>query len=107
MKKQLPPRAVAVDPGEVVVEQPPQPGLAARLPERRHDDLLDEVVDRPLQHLDLQRLLGLEVREQAALRQVHPRRQHAERQPLKADLAGQRPRPLDDLLLWSARPCSG
>src|SRR5262249_38084665 len=54
---------------------------------------------RPLEHLELQRLLGAEVGEQSALRQAHPRRQHTEGEPFEPHLAGQGERPLHDLLL--------
>src|SRR3954471_14241705 len=58
--------AVAVDPGEMEIEQAAHPRLAARLAERRRHHVLDEMVDGPLHHLDLQRLLRPEMGEQPA-----------------------------------------
>ena len=85
-------------PGQVVVEESHHPRLAAGLLERRHHDILNEVVDGPLQHVDLKRLLRLEMSEEAALREIQAGRQNAERHPLQADLTRQGESPLDDLL---------
>ena len=58
-------------PVEPAVEEGPDPRLSPRRGQRRPDDEVGEPLARPLERLELQRFLGLEVREQPAL--AHPR----------------------------------
>src|SRR5262249_54076168 len=74
------------------------PRLAARVAERRPDHGGDEAPHRFFEHRALQLLLRLEVREQAALRELELVGQHAERDALETDRARFAQRGVDDLL---------
>jgi hypothetical protein len=83
-------------PGEPALEERGQAGPAAGLPDGGLDDLVHESLGRRVEHLDLERLLGAEVREEPALGEVQLVGQASDRQPLEADLAGQARGPLQD-----------
>ncbi len=74
-----------VEPG---LEHGADPGFARRMVEGGADGPVAEALDGGAEHLQLQRLLGVEVGEQAALGQADPVGQATDGQVLEADAAG-------------------
>lgn len=72
------------------------PGLAPRGCESGLHDALDETSGRIFQDLKLQRFLGLEMGEEAALGKIEILREPADAQSLETDLAGEADRVLED-----------
>ena len=79
-------------PGEPVVDERADAGLAARLLERGHHDERDEARHGLLEDGDLQVLLRREVREEAALRHADVLGELADGEALEPDLRGERER---------------
>src|SRR5882672_9547208 len=77
------PAGQAGHPPPPVLEERLQPGQAARLPEGRRHDLVDELAGSDPQHLELQLFLGVEVGEEAALGEAQLARQRGQAQPVE------------------------
>jgi len=84
-----PPAGWARLPCEPALEERAHAPLAAWRRQRRLDHLVDEAPRRQLEHLDLQVLFRLEVREEPALRELEILGQTANGQALEPDLRGQ------------------
>src|SRR6185436_7844555 len=82
-------RVLAVDPGQPALEQGADARLAAGSGESRADDLDLEALDRGLEDLELQLVLGAEVGEETALREAELGREGADGQPFQPVAAGE------------------
>src|SRR6187402_10262 len=85
-------------PGEPMLEDGYEPGLPAPDREGRDKHPRSKMLGGGIQDVELQFLLGLEVRKQSALRQSQITGQIPNRQPLQTDRAGQTQRVRNDAL---------
>src|SRR5215472_2622294 len=76
-------------PIEPAAEETAEPGLSAGKSQGGPDDGVHELCRGRLEDLDLERLLGAEVREEAALGEVQVLREPPDREPLEPDLSGE------------------
>ncbi len=83
-------------PDQPTLEHRPDPGLAARLAERRRDHVVEKAPAGGAEHLQLEVLLGVEVGEEPALGHLRRLGQPADAQPLEPDLADDRHRVLEN-----------
>lgn len=84
------------DPTAVTVEERLQANPPARLAQGRSDDIAGELIDGLLEDRELERLLRLEVGEEAALGKVHAGGQLTQGHSFEADAPGQAQRLVDD-----------
>lgn len=89
---------VAVDPSHPVLKQRDDPGHTAARAESRAKDLFFKIKSGKPKHRDLELLLGSEMAEEAALRELEFCRQFTDREPIETDFAGKFVRALDDFL---------
>jgi len=87
---------IASDPAQVVVHQGADSRLAPWLADRWEHDLGDEALDGSVEHFELERFLGFEVREQTALGKLQILCQDAKGDAFEPDLAGTVQCTLDD-----------
>src|SRR5262249_35510154 len=88
--------ARVLGPVELLREESTYARLATRSRQRGHDDPLREALDGFVEHGELERLLRLEMSEEAALREIQAGGEDAQRDLFEAELAGQLERLADD-----------